>query len=169
MLQPTVVDHSPAQKLPLPRQLALPASSNQLLLVIFVIIVLTSILILYVLPNSQISEARAQIQTLKAERAALDRQIAEIDRQIAVETDLQKLKARAAALGMGPPKNAMFVAFPAAPKSTSRAAATTIRPETPPVATSQPAKISWNQRLDQAITDLRAWIAPDLGPAGGQR
>ena len=86
----------------------LPQQMVQLVLLVLGIALLTFILFLYVLPNSQISLAKTRIAVLRSQTDSVDRQIAEIDRQIATYTDLHTLEQRAKALGMAPPRQAIF-------------------------------------------------------------
>jgi hypothetical protein len=72
------------------------------------IALLTFALYLYVLPNSQMSEAEARIAQLRAERDALRRQNAEIIRLAASFTALTRIEKRARELGMEPPRQIFY-------------------------------------------------------------
>lgn len=77
--------------------------SLQAWLILTGIALLTFALYLYVLPNSQMSEAQARIAQLKAERDALSRQNAETIRLASDFTALTRIEKRAKELGMQPP------------------------------------------------------------------
>ena len=81
----------------------------RLALIVLGITFLTAILFLYVLPTSQMNEARAEILDLQLRKAALARQNAQLAREISYYTDLATLEQRARALGMGPPQHAVFL------------------------------------------------------------
>lgn len=83
--------------------------SFQIALLILGIATLTFVLYLYILPTSQMSEARARIAVLRAEKASLSREGAELAREISYFSDLTLLEHRARELGMGPPARAIFL------------------------------------------------------------
>jgi hypothetical protein len=88
------------------------AASTQLLQVSLVILAIgfvTFVLYLYLLPNSQISEAEQRINQLIGQHATLTRQNAEIVREVSVYTDLGTIQQRGKALGMGPARNVIFL------------------------------------------------------------
>lgn len=100
-------------RLPLP-EWALPGEGAmrqalQILILILLVGLITFVLYLYVLPTSQMSEARTRIAELKAQKAALNRERAELAREISLYSDLTTLEYRARRLGMGPPVNAVFL------------------------------------------------------------
>lgn len=80
----------------------------QLAVAIAVIGLITFILYLYVLPNSQMSEARARIAQLQQDTEALVRVNAELERQISEYSDLPGVAAQARALGMRPAASYVF-------------------------------------------------------------
>jgi hypothetical protein len=69
----------------------------------------TLVAYLYIVPNSEISAARAQISRLKANVSALERENAELLREIASVSDLKTLELRAARLGMAPARSAIYL------------------------------------------------------------
>lgn len=93
----------------LPRTVSASTQILQVALIILGIALVTFILYLYLLPNSQISEKEAQIGQLKAQHATLVRQNAEIVRQVSAYTDLGTVQQRAKKLGMAPARNVIFL------------------------------------------------------------
>lgn len=115
MIEPTILhDTQSPSSLPLPRVKPLrdALGSYQLLrraLPILGICLLTFVLYLYVLPNSQISEATARIEELRSIKTSLARQNAEIVRSAVPYTDLATIQQRAKQLGMGPARRYMYL------------------------------------------------------------
>lgn len=90
-------------------QLPLMGQAARVILVIVATAMVTFMLYLYVLPNSQMSAANARIAELRARKAALMRQNADLQQQIAEHTDLGLIERRARKLGMGPPQGYVFL------------------------------------------------------------
>lgn len=82
----------------------LPWEAVKLLILTLGVGLLTFVFYLYVLPNSQMSEAEARIVLLKSRVEALDRTNSELERQILVYSSMADLESRARKLGMGPPR-----------------------------------------------------------------
>ena len=89
----------------------LPTGRHALMVV--AIVFATLVAYLYVVPNSEISAATARIGELKAEVAALERDNAVLLSDIAVYSDMKNLEQRAAELGMGPVRGAVYLRLPA--------------------------------------------------------
>lgn len=122
----------------------------QAVLILATIALLTFALYLYVLPNSQMSEAQARIAQLRAERDALSRQSAEMIRLAADFTMLTRIEKRAKELGMGPPRSIYF-GTPAFREEPAESPPTEPRPPSPPV--SSPAS-----RWRAAVESTNAWL-----------
>lgn len=151
------------QNRPFGRPSNLPVLARQGLLVVFVLLcigVMTFALYLYVLPNSQMSEAQARIASLRAQVAVLDRETAENFRRAAEFTNLPVLEARAKKLGMGPPRKILYMPQPALPDSTPGHAAV--------MAPSNAAKAA-SPGLPQGIESLVEQVVSRLRPSGGSR
>lgn len=93
---------------PPPAVVSPPRPRLQAVLILTGIALLTFALYLYVLPNSQMSEAETRIAQLRAERDALSRQNAEIIRIAADFTALTRIEKRARELGMEPPHRIFY-------------------------------------------------------------
>ncbi|MFZ2488313.1 MAG: hypothetical protein WAZ19_09340 [Anaerolineae bacterium] len=78
----------------------MPAHLTQALLIILGVAVVTFVLYLYVLPNSEIDATELRIADLKTQHAALARENAALQQEIALASQLDKLEDRAFALGM---------------------------------------------------------------------
>lgn len=104
----------------------LPAGRHAVMVV--GIVFATLVAYLYVVPNSEISASTARISQLKAEVAALERENADLLREIAVYSDMRNLEQRAAQLGMGPARGAVYLRLPAANGADSSAPALTSEP-----------------------------------------
>lgn len=153
------------QNRPFGRPSNLPVLARQGLLVVFVLLcigAMTFALYLYVLPNSQMSEAQARIASLKAQVAVLDRETAENFRRAAEFTNLPVLEARAKKLGMGPPRKILYMPQPRAvpPHSTTGNATAT--------APADAAKAA-SPGLPQEIQSLVEQVVSRLRPLGGSR
>jgi cell division protein FtsB len=120
---------------------------------------LTFVLYLYVLPNSQMSEARARIAQLQADAAALVRANAELERQISRYTYLPDVAARARELGMRPPPSYVFFQRDAGASSP----ATATSPEQPSSTTgSTVSGTSWREPINlmrERVAEItRPWL-----------
>lgn len=105
---PHVRPRWPASGSLLSRGRLISSQTVQFMLWLLGVALVTFILYLYVLPTSQMNEAKLRIAQLQAQKAALDRQSAELARQISLYTDLPTLERRARQLGMGPPQRAIL-------------------------------------------------------------
>lgn len=94
----------------------------QFALVVAGVALLTFVLFLYVLPNSEMNAAQARIAELKEQKAALNRTNAEVLKEIARYSDMKTLELRARKLGMGPVQNAFYLQMPNAGAETGQAA-----------------------------------------------
>ncbi len=155
-----------------PERFRLPAQTLQAVLALLVTALLTFVLYLYVLPNSQMSEAESAILELKAQKAALTRKTAEIDRQIAGYTDLATLEARARKLGMGQPRSAIIL--PVESSQTQPLPQQATRADPGPAAEPQAGPIAWlndagwTSWLDSTRSWLQTagrWLAARVGQA----
>jgi hypothetical protein len=126
----------------------------QYALLIVAIGVLTFVLYLYVLPNSQMNAAQARIAELKATKAGLIRQNSELQRQISQYTTMRSIEDRARKLGMGPVQNAVFLKMPAGQEPAAMLALSGNSAAGPAV-----------EQPDQQPFDLGSWI-DSLDPAG---
>lgn len=124
----------------------------QAVIILASIVLLTFALYLYVLPNSQMSEAEARIAQLKAERDALSRQNAEIIRLAADFTALTRIEKRAKELGMEPPRWIFYGNVPVDPVAAGLApSATQARAAAGPVQ-------SPTNRWQDAIRSASTWL-----------
>lgn len=116
MLERTVVPETsrPSSGLHLPTPASPSSQLSRFGLIVLVIGLMTFIMVMYVLPNSQINAAETQIAQLQAEKAELQRQNAEVLREIARYSDLTSLQVRARQLGMGPVQSAIYLTMPLA-------------------------------------------------------
>lgn len=90
-------------------------ASQQLVLTVLIVLgvaVVTFVLYLYVLPNSQIDAAEIRISELQKQKAALERQNAALLQEIARNSDIKTLEVRAKQLGMAPARNAIYLKLP---------------------------------------------------------
>lgn len=111
--RPALPDTSrPSSGLHLPKRASLSPQAAQTSLIVLGIAVVTFIMYLYVLPNSQINAAQTRISGLRAEQAELQRQNSEVLQEIARLSDLTVLRARASQLGMGPVQSAIYLQMP---------------------------------------------------------
>lgn len=76
------------------------------------IALMTFIMYLYVLPNSQINQARTRIAQLQTQKAELRRQESMVLQEIARGWDLKTVEIRARQLGMGPVQSAIYLHMP---------------------------------------------------------
>ncbi len=90
----------------------LPPHALQAALIVVGIVLVTFVLYLYVLPNSQIDAARVRIADLQARKAMLERQNSALLQEIALASNLKTLEVRAKALGMGPARNTIYLRLP---------------------------------------------------------
>ena len=127
-------------------------------------------LYLYVVPNSEMSAARAHIAELRQEHAMLHRQNAELRKEMARYMDLNTLERRARRLGMGPPKQAVYLLVPKtipAQVGTSEQEQPIVLPSSPADRGEQPWE-SWLRslpNLEQLNTKARQ-VVDWLGPLG---
>lgn len=114
MLERTALPETsqPTPGLRLPRQVGMSSQLVQFALIVLGIALVTFIMYLYVLPNSQINAARTKIAELQVQKAELQRQNAEVLKEIAVASDLKNLEVRARQLGMGPVQSALYLSMP---------------------------------------------------------
>lgn len=80
---------------------------------VIAIVFATLVAYLYVVPNSEISASTARISELKAEVAGLERDNAVLLSDIALYSHMKNLEQRAAQLGMGPARGAVYLKLPA--------------------------------------------------------
>lgn len=92
------------------------------------IVFATLVAYLYVVPNSEISASTARINELKAEVDALERENAILLSDIAVYSDMKNLEQRAAQLGMGPARGAVYLRLPSGNGAAASAPALTTEP-----------------------------------------
>ncbi len=123
------------------RAISSPQTLQAILIVLGVGLV-TFVLFLYVLPNSQMDAAKVRIAELQARKAMLERENAALLQQIASGSDLKTLEVRAAALGMGPTRNAIYLRLPSS----------TPGPET------QPAEPAIGHAADPGPATLAEWL-----------
>ena len=95
---------------------------------VLAIIFATLVAYLYVVPSSESSASIVRIGELKAEVAALERDNAVLLSDIAVYSDMSNLQQRAAQLGMGPARGAVYLKLPAGNGSVAGAPALTTEP-----------------------------------------
>ena len=114
MLERTALSETsrPAPGLRLPGRLGLSSQLLQFAVVVLGIALVTFIMYLYVLPNSQINAAHTKIAELQAQKAELQRQNSEVLKEIALASDLKSMEIRAKQLGMGPVQSAVFLRMP---------------------------------------------------------
>ncbi len=93
-------------------RVALSPQAIQAVFIVLGIALLTFVLYLYVLPNSQIDAARVRIADLQTQKAALERTNAALMQEIARASNLTTLEVRAKALGMGPTTRAIYLNMP---------------------------------------------------------
>lgn len=142
-----------------------PFLVRQGLLVIFVLLcigVMTFALYLYVLPNSQMSEAQAHIASLRAQVFVLNRQTAENLRLATELTSLPALEARAKKLGLGPPRKLLYMPQSVAGSQRSAPRQTTAMPSAKPA---QPV----SQGLPQIIKGMVERLMSQLQPASSSQ
>jgi len=120
-------------------------------LILGIIALLTFALYLYVLPNSQMSEAQARIAQLRAERDALSRQSTEMIHLAADFTMLTRIEKRARKLGMGPPPS-IFYGAPAIHQAPDAPLPNVQSDPVPPVP--PPAARWWD-----AVQSTHAWLS----------
>jgi hypothetical protein len=104
--------HSQPSRPTLAGRLVLTPQTWQAVLIVLGIAVVTFVLYLYVLPNSQIDAARVRIADLQAQKAMLERENAALMQEIARASNLKTLEVRARALGMGPATSAIYLRLP---------------------------------------------------------
>lgn len=104
--------HSQPSRQTLAGRLVLSPQTWQAVLIVLGIAVVTFVLYLYVLPNSQIDAARVRIADLQAQKAMLERENAALMQEIARASNLKTLELRARALGMGPATSAIYLRLP---------------------------------------------------------
>lgn len=104
--------HNQPSKQALAERLVLSPQTWQAVLIVLGIAVVTFVLYLYVLPNSQIDAARVRIADLQAQKAMLERENAALMQEIARASNLKTLEVRARALGMGPATSAIYLRLP---------------------------------------------------------
>lgn len=129
----------------LPGRLAASPQALQAVLIVLGVALVTFVLYLYVLPNSQIDAAKVRITQLKQQKAALERQNAALLQDIARNSDFETLKNRASKLGMGPAANAIYLKLPDAGSPPAS------QPDTPKDAVDE----------SSAATDWRTWLNRD--------
>ena len=93
-------------------RMALSPQTLQAVLIVLGIALVTFVLYLYVLPNSQIDAARMRIADLQLQKAVLERENAALMQEIARASNLAMLEVRARALGMGPTTSAIYLSMP---------------------------------------------------------
>lgn len=138
---------------PPPAVVSAPRPRLHAVLILSGIALLTFALYLYVLPNSQMSEAQARIAQLRAQRDALGRQNAEIIRIAADFTALTRIEKRARELGMAPPRRIFYGTLRPTQSPVGRPQSATQIP-----AASGPAQSRTHQWQD-AIGTAGAWLA----------
>ena len=148
--------HRPNQSLA-GRAFSSPQALQAALIVLGVALV-TFVLFLYVLPNSQMDAAKVRIAELQARKAMLERENAALLQQIASASDLKTLEVRAAALGMGPTRNAIYLRLPGS------APAAEVRPDAAEeqVGDAGPATLAeWLQRenLQEILRNVRLSVS----------
>ncbi len=104
--------HKSSAQRTLAGRLSLSSQALQALLIVLGIALVTFVLYLYVLPNSQIDAAKVRIADLQAQKATLERENAALILEIARASSLTALEARAKALGMGPTTNIIYLRMP---------------------------------------------------------
>lgn len=116
----------------------------------------TFVLYLYVLPNSEISRAEARIAQLQASKANLVRQNAELERQILEMSELPTVAARARELGMRPASGYLFLKVDGPIASVENDSVTPLPSSPSQLGPSQP---GWQDQLNtarQRLIDLFA-------------
>lgn len=137
-------------------RIALSPQALQAMLIVLGIALLTFVLYLYVLPNSQIDAARVRIADLQTQKAALERKNAALMQEIARASNLTTLEARAKALGMGPTTKAIYLNMPE--HNPAPAAAQLAASQTDAALQDMPAMLTdWlrRDRLQERLRDLR--------------
>ena len=102
----------PAPGLRVPGQVGTSSQLLQFAIVVLGIVLVTFIMYLYVLPNSQINAAHTKIAELQAQKAELQRQNSEVLKELALASDLKSLEIRARQIGMGPVESAIYLSMP---------------------------------------------------------
>lgn len=131
----------------------------QAVLIVLGIAVITFVLYLYVLPNSQIDAAKVRIADLQTQKATLERENAALMQEIARVSNLKTLEDRAKALGMGPTTNAIYLSLPDRNPAT---AAQTAASQAYSTKKDTPATIAqWLQRdhLQEQLRNLRQHVS----------
>lgn len=99
----------------LTRRVTISQQAIQAALIALGVALITFVLYLYVLPNSQIDAAKMQIVELQQQKAALERQNATLLQEIARNSDIKTLEDRAKKLGMAPAARSIYLTFPNSP------------------------------------------------------
>ena len=102
----------PAPGLRLPGQVGMSSQLLQFAIIVLGIALVTFVMYLYVLPNSQINAARTEIAELQAQKAEIHRRNSEVLKEIALASDLKSLEIRARQIGMGPVESAIYLRMP---------------------------------------------------------
>jgi hypothetical protein len=102
----------PTPGLRLPGQAGMSSQLLQFAIIVLGIALVTFVMYLYVLPNSQINAAGTKIAELQAQKAELHRRNSEVLEEIAVASDLKSLEIRARQIGMGPVESAIYLRMP---------------------------------------------------------
>lgn len=111
-------------------RLRIPAHLMQALLIILGVAVVTFVLYLYVLPNSEIDATELRIADLKTQKAALARENTALLQEIALASQLDKLETSAFALGMQYPRTKpIYLQMPVAENEQTPAEALSARTE----------------------------------------
>ena len=126
-------------------RVALSPQAMQAVFIVLGIALLTFVLYLYVLPNSQIDAAQVRIADLQTQKAALERTNAALMQEIARASNLTTLEIRAKALGMGPTTRAIYLTMP--------------NPN--PAPTVQPAASQADAALQDMPATLTEWLQRD--------
>lgn len=96
----------------LTKRITIARQAMQAALIVLGVALITFVLYLYVLPNSQIDAAKMQIVELQQQKAALERQNAALLQAIARNSDIKTLEERAKKLGMAPAAKSIYLTFP---------------------------------------------------------
>lgn len=110
------------------RRVTISQQALQAVLIVLGVALITFVLYLYVLPNSQIDAAKLRIVELQQQKAALERQNAALLQEIARNSHIKTLEDRAKKLGMAPAAKSIYLTFPhpnAAPAAENDAAQST--------------------------------------------
>lgn len=147
-----------APPLSLPRAESASSQMVQVAIIVLGIGLATFILYLYLLPNSQISEAEAQIGQLQTQHATLIRQNTDVVRQISAHTDLATIQLRARELGMAPARNVIYLPAAVVEKLPAHEQAQVPAANTlalSPTTDETPALVKWSDMLKtRAVTVL---------------